>query len=83
ASTLIGRTLFLNRGMVTIKGAKVHTRTPQCQQCWKWGHTMGMCHCPAIWCPICSGPHMGANHCSITGCCCSNPKASPPIPPTP
>ncbi|KAF9440660.1 hypothetical protein P691DRAFT_781684 [Macrolepiota fuliginosa MF-IS2] len=36
-----------------------------------------------IHCPICMGPHLEANHCSIVGCCCSNPKASPPIPPTP
>ncbi|KAF9441358.1 hypothetical protein P691DRAFT_684130, partial [Macrolepiota fuliginosa MF-IS2] len=31
ASTLIGHTLFLNGGTVTIKGAKAHTGTPQCQ----------------------------------------------------
>ncbi|KAF9439852.1 hypothetical protein P691DRAFT_626615, partial [Macrolepiota fuliginosa MF-IS2] len=54
-----------------------------CQWCWKWGHTMGMCCCPAVHCPICSGPHMEANHCLITRCCCRNPKATPPIPPTP
>ncbi|KAF9442877.1 hypothetical protein P691DRAFT_639524, partial [Macrolepiota fuliginosa MF-IS2] len=83
ASTLIGHSLFINGGMVTIKGAKVHTGTPQRQQCWKWGHTMGMCHRPAICCPICSGPHSEANHHSIARCCCGNPKATPPIPPTP
>ncbi|KAF9442519.1 hypothetical protein P691DRAFT_681348, partial [Macrolepiota fuliginosa MF-IS2] len=62
ASTLIGCSLFLNGGMVTIKDAKVCTRTPQCQWRWKWGHTMDTCCHPAICCPICSGPHMGANH---------------------
>ncbi|KAF9440692.1 hypothetical protein P691DRAFT_625260, partial [Macrolepiota fuliginosa MF-IS2] len=50
--------------------------------CWKWGHTTSTCHCLAIQCPICSGPHTQANHHSITGCCHSNPKATPPIPPT-
>ncbi|KAF9442630.1 hypothetical protein P691DRAFT_627378, partial [Macrolepiota fuliginosa MF-IS2] len=83
ASTLIGCTLFLNGGTVTIRGAKAHTGTPQCQRCWKWGHTTGTCRRPAIRCPICSGPHTGANHRSIAGCCRGNPKASPPIPPTP
>ncbi|KAF9440903.1 hypothetical protein P691DRAFT_685996, partial [Macrolepiota fuliginosa MF-IS2] len=50
ASTLISCTLFLNGGTVIIKGAKVHTGTPQCQQCWKWGHMMSTCRCPAIHC---------------------------------
>ncbi|KAF9439837.1 hypothetical protein P691DRAFT_627336, partial [Macrolepiota fuliginosa MF-IS2] len=83
ASALIGRTLFLNGGTVTIRGAKAHTGTPQCQRCWKWGHTTGTCRHPAIRCPTCSGLHTQANHRSIAGCCRGNPKASPPIPPTP
>ncbi|KAF9441500.1 hypothetical protein P691DRAFT_683705, partial [Macrolepiota fuliginosa MF-IS2] len=83
ASSLIGQSLFLNGGQVIIKGAKAHTGTPQCQWCWKWGHMMGMCCHPAGHCPICSGPHIEANHHSITRCCHSNPKATPPIPPTP
>ncbi|KAF9441710.1 hypothetical protein P691DRAFT_644938, partial [Macrolepiota fuliginosa MF-IS2] len=63
--------------------AKAHTRTPQCQCCWHWGHTTEVCCCPVICYPICAGPHSKASHCQLTGCCCSNPKAKPPIPPTP
>ncbi|KAF9441440.1 Gag-like protein, partial [Macrolepiota fuliginosa MF-IS2] len=82
ASSLIGQSLFLNGGQVTIKGTKAHTRTPQCQRCWKWGHTTSTCCHPAIQCPICSGPHLEANHHLIARCCYGNPKATPPIPPT-
>ncbi|KAF9440825.1 hypothetical protein P691DRAFT_686323, partial [Macrolepiota fuliginosa MF-IS2] len=56
---------------------------PQCQQCWKWGHMTGTCCHPVICCPICSGPHSETNHHSIAECCRGNPKAMPPIPPTP
>ncbi|KAF9440762.1 hypothetical protein P691DRAFT_630798, partial [Macrolepiota fuliginosa MF-IS2] len=66
-----------------IKGTKVHTGSPQCQQCWKWGHPSNACRCPAIHCPICAGPHHRNLHCSMSGCCKGNLKASPPIPPTP
>ncbi|KAF9444969.1 hypothetical protein P691DRAFT_621036, partial [Macrolepiota fuliginosa MF-IS2] len=79
AKMLINHTI----NFVLIKGVKVHTSTPQCRRCWKWGHTTDMCHHPAIRCPICAGPHTEANHRSIAGCCHGNPKASPPIPPTP
>ncbi|KAF9439717.1 hypothetical protein P691DRAFT_631762, partial [Macrolepiota fuliginosa MF-IS2] len=65
-----------------IKGAKVHTSSPQCQQCWKWGHPSDSCRCPAIHCPICAGPHHRDSHRSMSSCCKGNPKASPPIPPT-
>ncbi|KAF9441042.1 hypothetical protein P691DRAFT_766842 [Macrolepiota fuliginosa MF-IS2] len=40
-------------------------------------------HTVATRCPICAGPHVEANHQSLAGCCCSNPKASPPTLPTP
>ncbi|KAF9439943.1 hypothetical protein P691DRAFT_784182 [Macrolepiota fuliginosa MF-IS2] len=39
ASQLIGCHLFLNNAEVLIKGVKAHTSTPQCQQCWHWGHS--------------------------------------------
>ncbi|KAF9440732.1 hypothetical protein P691DRAFT_686664, partial [Macrolepiota fuliginosa MF-IS2] len=82
-STLIGHHLFLNEVEVLIKGAKAHTRTPQCQHCWHWGHTTDMCCCPAVCCPTCAGPHLKAGHCLLMGCCCGKPKANPPVPPTP
>ncbi|KAF9439625.1 hypothetical protein P691DRAFT_627609, partial [Macrolepiota fuliginosa MF-IS2] len=66
-----------------IKGAKVHTGSPQCQWCWKWGHPSDACRRPAIHCPICAGPHHRDLHCTMSSCCKGNPKASPPIPPTP
>ncbi|KAF9441117.1 hypothetical protein P691DRAFT_617809, partial [Macrolepiota fuliginosa MF-IS2] len=83
ASQLISCRLFLNEAEVLIKGAKAHTGTPQCQRCWHWGHNTEVCHCPAICCPICTGPHSKASHCQLVGCCRGNPKVSPPIPPTP
>ncbi|KAF9439812.1 hypothetical protein P691DRAFT_795305 [Macrolepiota fuliginosa MF-IS2] len=58
ASQLIGHCLFLNEA--------------ECQHCWHWGHNTEVCRCPAIRCPICTGPHSKA----------SNPKVTPPIPPT-
>ncbi|KAF9440408.1 hypothetical protein P691DRAFT_687774 [Macrolepiota fuliginosa MF-IS2] len=69
ASQLISHCLFLNNVEVLIKGAKAHTGMPQCQCCWKWGHTTDACCCPAIHCPICSGPHSRASHCSLARCC--------------
>ncbi|KAF9440144.1 hypothetical protein P691DRAFT_688606, partial [Macrolepiota fuliginosa MF-IS2] len=82
-SSLIRRQCFLNGINCLIKGAKAHTGSPQCQQCWKWGHPSDICRCPAIHCPICAGPHHRDSHCSMSGCCKGNPKASPPISPTP
>ncbi|KAF9440939.1 hypothetical protein P691DRAFT_621622, partial [Macrolepiota fuliginosa MF-IS2] len=49
----------------------------------KWGHPSDACRCPAVQCPICMGPHHRDSHCSMSSCCKGNPKASPPIPPTP
>ncbi|KAF9441255.1 hypothetical protein P691DRAFT_684569, partial [Macrolepiota fuliginosa MF-IS2] len=53
--------------------------------CWHWGHTTDTCCHPVICCPICASPHSKASHRQLTGCWqhCSNPKANPPIPPTP
>ncbi|KAF9439965.1 hypothetical protein P691DRAFT_627272, partial [Macrolepiota fuliginosa MF-IS2] len=65
-----------------IKGVKAHTGTPQCQQCWHWGHNTEVCCHPAIHCPICTSPHSKASHHQLTGCCQGNPKVTPPIPPT-
>ncbi|KAF9439500.1 Gag-like protein [Macrolepiota fuliginosa MF-IS2] len=67
ASSLISRQCFLNSIDCLIKGAKVHTGSPQCQQCWKWGHPSDACRCPAVRCPICVGPHHRDSHRSMSG----------------
>ncbi|KAF9439867.1 hypothetical protein P691DRAFT_689429, partial [Macrolepiota fuliginosa MF-IS2] len=83
ASQLISCRFFLNEAEVLIKGAKAHTSMPQCQQHWHWGHSTEVCCHLAICCPICTGPHSKASHRQLMGCCRGNPKATPPIPPTP
>ncbi|KAF9441437.1 hypothetical protein P691DRAFT_629173, partial [Macrolepiota fuliginosa MF-IS2] len=60
----------LNSVNCLIKGAKVHTGSPQCQQCWKWGHPSNACRCPAVHCPICMGPHHRDSHHSISDMAC-------------
>ncbi|KAF9439977.1 hypothetical protein P691DRAFT_784047 [Macrolepiota fuliginosa MF-IS2] len=55
--------LLFNRGQVTIKGAKAHTGTPQCQQCWKWGHTTDVPCSHVHACINCGNPHAANNQC--------------------
>ncbi|KXN82735.1 hypothetical protein AN958_02227 [Leucoagaricus sp. SymC.cos] len=56
--------------------------TPQCQQCWHWGHLSNTCKVQAIKCPLCAGPHSEAHHHKYCDACKGNAKATPPIPST-
>ncbi|KAF9440407.1 hypothetical protein P691DRAFT_687776, partial [Macrolepiota fuliginosa MF-IS2] len=81
AASVIRQHLFLNGGDCIIKGTKVHTSSPQCQQCWKWGHPTDACWHPALRCLICAGPHSRDLHHSMAAVkATSSPPPHPPYP---
>jgi hypothetical protein len=64
-----------------MRGTCANPGVPQCQRCWRWGHSTRTCHTKMPRCPCCSGSHSEDNHCALVGCCKDNPKVDPPVKP--
>ncbi|KAJ3567968.1 hypothetical protein NP233_g6019 [Leucocoprinus birnbaumii] len=80
---LVGKSLQIGVIACPIRAARANPGTPQCQRCWRWGHTTNTWWFFAPRCPICSGPHCGENHRDHAACCKAKPKAKPPVAVTP
>ena len=50
----------------------------QCKNCWKQGHTAGVCHIQRAKCVKCNGPHQTVHHQYYTWCCKANEKTNSP-----
>ncbi|KAF9441343.1 hypothetical protein P691DRAFT_766406 [Macrolepiota fuliginosa MF-IS2] len=66
-----------------IKGTKVHTSTPQCQQCWKWGHPSDYAGAQPPTAPSAQVPIIGTCIIPWQVVAKATPRHPPPIPPTP
>jgi hypothetical protein len=83
APCLIGKTVQFGQYASYFRAARANPGSPLCSRCWRWGHPLSACCAPQLRCPICLGPHRKDHHRVLAGCCKGNPKATPPVPPTP
>ena len=77
AKKLINYCLNINSFVVTIRGANMNPSVPQCKNCWKWGHTIFVCHLQGVRCLKCNSPHKTEHHCHFAWCCKANFKINP------
>jgi hypothetical protein len=83
AKGLVGKTVQFGQYASYFRAARANPGSPLCSRCWRWGHPLSACCAPQLRCPICLGPHHKDHHRVLAGCCKGNPKATPPVPPTP
>jgi hypothetical protein len=83
AKGLVGKTVQFGQYASYFRAARANPGSPLCSRCWRWGHPSSACRAPQLRCPICLGPHRKDHHRVLAGCCKGNPKATPPVPPTP
>ena len=50
----------------------------QYKNCWKWGHTAGVCCIQGARCLKCNGLHLTDHHHHFAWCCKANDKINPP-----
>ena len=83
---LVGKPFMYGPHRLAIAPTEKHTGVPQCNHCWRFGHSSNPRVCPlkGKLCPICGEPHTAETHCILASCCRGKPKATPhPISPTP
>ena len=51
---------------------------PQYKNCWKWGHSTGICQFQGSKCTMCNSPHHTDNHRDFVWCCKANAKINSP-----
>jgi len=78
AKSLINRRFNIGDFIATICGANINPRVPQCKNCWKWGHTAGVCRIQGSKCIKCNGPHLSIHYRQFVWCCKANNKTNPP-----
>ena len=72
AKKIINRHFNVGSIVTTIERANMNPGVPQCKNCWKWGHTVGVCHIQGSKCAKCNGPHLMEHHYYFTWCCKAN-----------
>ena len=83
ARKLMNNTILIRGVTCQIRTARANPGLSLCTRCWRWGHSSGGCRAIQPKCPRCSGPHREEQHRDLASCCRGNPKATPPVPPTP
>ena len=78
AKMLINRCFNIGNYIATIQGANMNPSIPQCNNCWKWGHTTFSCRIQGTKCVKCNGPHKSKHHRKFGWCCKANAKMNPP-----
>ena len=63
--------------IATVHGVNMNPGVLQCKNCWKWGHTVGVCCIQGSKCVKCNGPHQTVHHCHFAWCCKTNKKTNP------
>ena len=62
AKLLINRCFNIGNYIVTVRGATMNPRVPQCKNCWRWGHSTFSCRIQGTKCIKCNGPHKSEHH---------------------
>ena len=78
AKKIINRCFNVGSFIVTVQGANMNPGVSQCKNCWKWGHTAGVCHIQGAKCLKCNGPHLVEHHHHFVWYCKANNKINPP-----
>ena len=75
---VINRRFNVGNIVTIVKGANMNPGVPQCKNCWKWGHSTGICCIQESKCAKCNGPHLTDNHCDFAWYYKANSKSTPP-----
>jgi len=78
AKKIINRRFNIGSIIAMVRDANMNPGTPQCKNCWKWGHMAGVCHIQGSKCTKCNGLHLTDNHCDFAWCCKANNKLNSP-----
>ena len=78
ARKIINRHFNVGSFIATVRGANMNPGVLQCKNCWKWGHTAGVCCIQGAKCVKCNGSHLSINHHHFAWCCKANDKLNPP-----
>jgi len=78
AKKIINRRFNVESFIATVRGANMNPGVPQCKNCWKWGHTAGVCHIQGAKCLKCNGPHLVEHYRHFTWYCKANDKINLP-----
>jgi len=82
ARGIIDKPLLFGTCSCYVCTATTNAGAPLCQQCWRWGHTIGGCKVPQLCCSHCTSPHESESHRHVYRLCKGNLKAKPPVQPT-
>ena len=72
---IVGRRVSIQGEQRQIRTWLDKPNTPQCNQCYKWGHHSHNCRTRGAYCAICGGTHPTSLHCMI--CLTHNTNSSP------
>ena len=76
AKNIINRRFNIGCFVTTIRGTNTNPGTPQCKNCWKWGHSTLSCCSHISRCAKCYGAHDTEHHREKAWCCMENKKAN-------
>ena len=62
AKTFINRRFNIGRFIATIQGTNMNPDVPQYKNCWKWGHSAGVCRIQGAKYVKCNGSHQTIHH---------------------
>ena len=78
ARKIINRKFNVGNIIAMVRGANMNPDIPQCKNCWKWGHTAGICCIQGSKCAKCNGPHLTEHYHDFVWCCKANDKINLP-----
>jgi len=77
AKKIINYRFNIGRYIATVHGANMNPEVPQCKNCWKWGHTAGVCHIQGAKYVRCNSSHLSEHYCHFAWCYKANNKINP------
>jgi len=77
AKKIINRHFNVGSFITTVRGANMNPDVPQCKNCWKWDHTVGVCCIQGAKCLKCNSPHLTDHHQHFAWCYKANDKTNP------
>jgi len=78
AKKIINRRFNVGSSIATVCRANMNSSILQCKNCWKWGHTAGVCRIQGAKCVKYNGPHQTIYHHHFAWCCKANDKINSP-----
>ena len=75
---IINRQFNVGNIIAIVRGTNMNPDVSQCKNCWKWGHSAGVCQIQDSKCAKCNKPHLTDNHYDFAWCCKANDKLNPP-----